>query len=128
VRIALAKAELNGFCVGQIPNAEHVDVIVRTINVPGDAPGQAKDDRRTEMFVRQGDRLRLAYRVTNGSRNKLSVPLVFFSMHFSGLDLRVSIAPAKDKVPLKSPVATLSRHVLLESALPGDIRFQTHNQ
>lgn len=121
LRIAMAKAELKGICVGQIPNADHIDVIVRTIKIPGDARGQVTDDSRTELFLRQGDRLRLAYRVTKGFREELPVPLIFFSADGYGFDLGMSLAPTMQKVPLKSPVAILSEHTLIEAALPGDI-------
>jgi len=121
LHVAMAEAELDGFCFDQIPMTDHVDVVVRNINKPGDAPGQERDDKRTEMYLRQGDHLRLAYRVTTGSRYKLSVPLVFFSSNGHGFDLGLSLAPPKEKTLLKSPVAVLSTQALLEAALPGDI-------
>lgn len=76
------------------------------------------------MFLRQGDRLRDAYRITQGTRTRLTVPLLFFSEDGYGLKLDLSLGPAKTKQPLQSPLAPLSETALLEAGLPGTITLR----
>ncbi|MTI01016.1 hypothetical protein [Roseibium sp. RKSG952] len=121
LRIAIAEAELDGYCFAEVPMAEQIDVVIQGYDLPGDAPGQVRDDKRTELFLRNGDNLRLSYRTTTGFRSKLSVPMVFFSEDGNGLDLGLSLAPPKEMVSLASPVPDLSRVALYQSVLPGDI-------
>jgi len=117
LRIALAQAELDGFCVGQVPTPEQIDVIFQNFKVPKNAPGQKGDDKRDELFVREGMQMRLAYRRTQGSRNKLSIPMLPYSTSNHGMELGLSLVPTVDPTPLQSPVPAFSHRALLQAAL-----------
>ncbi|KAJ03528.1 hypothetical protein [Sulfitobacter mediterraneus] len=126
LRIALAEAELRGQCIKQVAMADQIDVIIQHSNHSGTAPGQNRDDRRLELFLRQGGQLDLAFRRTDGHRELLSVPVVFFSANGYGLDPGLSLAPPRTKVKLQSPATEMTRTALLETVLPGQIALPSY--
>jgi hypothetical protein len=121
LRIALAEAELEGYCVTHVPGVERLDILIRQDSPPTDASGQTPADDRLEMFLRDGDVLRVAYRRTTGVREKLARPLMFYmpeTVVYIGNEL--ALGPARFRVPLESPVSDLTPAELIDAALPID--------
>lgn len=121
VQAALVQAELQGYCLERLAAPAQVDAILRRHEGggPGFGRGQKRADTWTELFLRDGTGLRLAYRTTSGFRRKFDVPLVFFAPDFgSGLDLKLSLKPRTVEFPLKTTVPARTDKSLIAAILP----------
>lgn len=102
---ALRQAEQDGYCLERFTPPARVDAVLRQTGAGAFGVERRNADVRMELFLRDGDQLKLAYRSTLGFRRKYEVPLVFLNADFgSGLDLDLSVKPRTVRVPLKSPV------------------------
>jgi len=125
LRIALAEAELAGYCLTRVATPEQVDLLILRQWLPTGARGQTRSDQRVELFLREGDNLQVAYRRTTGSRKKLASPLRFYSPESGpyGFGIDIAAGPAGFNVGLGSPVSEVSYSQLFKAVLPSDFNI-----